>query len=206
MLTIVWDVDDVLNELMRTWFVVEWLPSHPDCLLHFEDLAENPPHSVLGASRSEYLDSLDRFRLSPQARDMAPCSEFLGWFQEHGARFRHLALTARPWEMVPPLAEWVFRHFGPWIRTFAYVPSRSGEGVPRYDLSKGEYLTWLGKADILVDDNPEHLRAAASQGICGVLVPQPWNDSRYTASQVLADLSRIAGELEMVKLEKTKTP
>lgn len=199
MLTIVWDVDDVLNDLMRVWFTAEWLPSHPECSLTFDDLAQNPPHAVLKTDRAEYLASLDRFRLSAQASAMQPRPAFLQWFQAHGGRFRHVALTARPLAMVPPLAEWVFRHFGAWIRTFGYVPSRSAEGEPRYDLTKSEYLAWLGKADLLVDDSAENLRAAAALGIRGVLVPQPWNGSRQTACEVLEELLRAAGELEMTR-------
>lgn len=196
MLTIAWDVDDVLNELMRTWFATHWLPSHPACRIRFDDLSENPPDRVLLTTRAEYLASLDEFRLSAQARAMEPRPEFLGWFLEHGGRFRHMALTARPLEMVPPLAEWVFRHFGAWIRTFGYVPSRSGEGQPRYDLSKGEYLAWLGKADILVDDSLDNLREAAQHGIRGILAPQPWNGSRRTVREMLDDLGRTASELD----------
>lgn len=199
MLTIVWDVDDVLNDLMRVWFTTDWLPSHPECSLAFDDLTENPPDTVLKTARAEYLASLDRFRLSAQARAMPPRPEFLEWFRTHGDRFRHLALTARPRAMVPPLAEWVFRHFGAWIRTFGYVPSRSGEGEPHYDLTKSEYLEWLGKADLFVDDSPENLRAAAALGIRGVLVPQPWNDSRQPVSEVLEELLRTAAELETIR-------
>ena len=31
MKTIAWDVDDVLNDCMRTWFERTWLPAHPGC-------------------------------------------------------------------------------------------------------------------------------------------------------------------------------
>ena len=60
MRTLVWDIDDVLNDLMRSWFTEEWLPTHPDCRLAYADLLENPPHRVLGIAEAEYLASLDR--------------------------------------------------------------------------------------------------------------------------------------------------
>ena len=43
MKTVIWDVDDVLNDLMRCWFEKSWLLSHPECTLTYEDLTQNPP-------------------------------------------------------------------------------------------------------------------------------------------------------------------
>jgi hypothetical protein len=165
MLTIAWDVDDVLNELMREWLRQEWLPGHPACALTYEHLAENPPHRLLGASWEEYARSLDRFRNSSSARSLAPSPDVLSWLTSHGGNFRHLALTGRPLHTVPVLAEWVFFHYGKWIRTFSYVPSRDDVEMPVYDRSKRDYLQWLGRADVLVDDNRENIEAAISLGI-----------------------------------------
>ena len=50
MLTIVWDVDDVLNDLMAVWFRDAWLPKHAACPVRYEEITENPPHRVLGSS------------------------------------------------------------------------------------------------------------------------------------------------------------
>jgi hypothetical protein len=175
MLTIVWDVDDVLNALMRDWFEQEWKPRTPECRHAYGDLTENPPHDALGVNRREYLDSLDRFRLSSAARNMAPNPEVLAWFRTHGADFRHIALTARPLDTAPPAAEWVMRHFGDYIRVFGVVPCRSGSATPFYDGSKSEFLEWWGRGDILVDDSRDNIEAAERIGVCGVLFPQPWN-------------------------------
>jgi hypothetical protein len=175
MLTIVWDVDDVLNSLMRDWFEQEWKAQRPECRHTYGDLTENPPHGVLGVTRWEYLDSLDRFRLCSAARDMAPDPEVLAWFRSYGADFRHIALTARPLDTAPPAAEWVMRHFGDYIRVFGVVPCRSGPATPTYDGSKSEFLEWWGRGDILVDDSRDNIESAERIGVCGVLFPQPWN-------------------------------
>ena len=74
---IVWDIDDVLNDLMRAWFELHWRPRHPECSLHYSQLRENPPQRVLGISESEYLSSLDEFRLSGRARAMRTTSATL---------------------------------------------------------------------------------------------------------------------------------
>jgi len=189
MLTIVWDVDDVLNDLMRSWFEQEWLPAHPDCKVNYAGITENPPHHVLGISKAEYLASLDSFRLSDKARLMRPNEDIIAWLKQSADQFRHIALTARPLDMAPPLAEWVFRHFGDYIRVFGVVPSRQEAHIPRYDQSKAEFLQWWGKADALVDDSQENIEAANSIGVRGVLYPQPWNRCELTVAETLDLLS-----------------
>jgi len=191
--TIVWDVDDVLNALMRTWFDRWWVPSHPDCPIGYDQISGNPPHELLGVSRSEYLASLDDFRLSEIAREMAPVPEILTWFRQYGDRFRHVALTAAPLRTAPASAAWVMRHFGRWIRSFHVIPSpRQGEQIPVYDQSKEDFLRWWGKGDILVDDSPLNVTSAQSLGIRAVLMPRPWNQSQLTLGETLAVLTRLA--------------
>jgi hypothetical protein len=123
---------------------------------------------------------------------MPPNPAVLEWLQTNGARYRHMALTARPLESTPPVAEWLFRHFGSFMRSFGVVPTRLSATVPAYDRDKGEYLRWFGKADILVDDSEENLQAAEKLGIRGVLYPQPWNRSSQTAAEALESLAQLA--------------
>jgi hypothetical protein len=192
MQTIVWDVDDVLNELMKNWYERKWLPEHPLCAVRYEALTQNPPHELLGAGREEYLQSLDAFRLSDEGRQLPPGEEVMDWFRTHGHRFRHIALTATPIECAPHSAAWVIRNFGNWIRTFAFVPSqRRNDRGPAYDMTKKDYLAWWGKADVLVDDNPGHVEAAKQLGIHALLVPQPWNHGEGSLKNVLQELGRL---------------
>jgi hypothetical protein len=186
MLTIAWDVDDVLNDLMRQWFTLEWLPTHPDCILRYDDLTFNPPHSLLGVDESDYLSSLDRFRATSPAQNLAPNPEVLTWFRGHGARCRHLALTARPLETAPQLASWVMQHFGVWIRCIGVLPSRPMENVPVYDRTKREFLAWIKAADILIDDSPQN-----RVGIKALAFPQPWSGAEYTISEFLQQLTEL---------------
>jgi FMN phosphatase YigB (HAD superfamily) len=188
MQTIVWDVDDVLNDLMRAWFTQAWKPAHPECRISYRDLRENPPHRILGVEPCEYLDSLDAFRLSPQARSLEPNPAVLAWLRQYGDRYRHVALTARPLESAPAAAEWLFRHFGGHFRCFGVVPSRSPAGTPHYDGQKAEFLQWLGGADYFIDDSEENVAAARRLEIPSVLYPQPWNRATFTVDDALATL------------------
>ena len=192
MLTIAWDIDDVLNDLMLAWFTADWKPAHPGCTLSYSDITENPPDRVLGITRGEYLQSLDAFRASGRADAMAPNPAVMEWLRIEGARYRHIALTARPLDSAPHAAAWLFRHFGTHLRGFGLVPSRLPSDAPAYDRDKGEFLEWFGKAGLLVDDSEENIRAAERAGVRCLLYPQPWNRARGSAADTLRRLSQLA--------------
>lgn len=192
MRTIVWDLDDVLNNLMETWFNQAWLPAHSECQLSYNDIRENPPHRVLGIQESEYLSSLDIFRKSSAAAAMSPNHAVLEWLDRYGPRFRHVVLTARPLESVPEAAAWVFRHFGAFVRCFGFVPSRPARTIPKYDCDKGDFIQWLGQADFFVDDSERNIAIAQELGIGSVLYPRPWNSARLTDCDPLQLLTRSA--------------
>jgi hypothetical protein len=189
MRTIVWDVDDVLNNLMETWFTSVWKPAHAESRVGYSDIAENPPYGSLGISKDEYLGSLDEFRISEEARRLSPNPAVLRWLAEHGSAYRHVALTARPLESAPAAAEWVFRNFGAYFRCFGVVPSRPAVSIPLYDRDKGDFLEWLGEADCLIDDSVENLAAAQKLGIQTVLYPQPWNGAAHSVDEALRSIS-----------------
>ena len=192
MKTIAWDVDDVLNNLMRTWLENCWKRSHPDCRLDYERISVNPPDALLGVNRAEYLTSLDTFRLSESAKTMQPVPEVLAWFYQYGKYYRHLALTAVPLRAASVSAAWVMHYFGAWIRSFHLVPSpRQGEIIPDYDQTKADFLRWWGKVDILVDDNPVNVAAAGNLGIQAFLVARPWNQGRQPLAQTLDVLTEL---------------
>jgi len=188
--TIAWDVDDVLNDLMLTWFKEKWQPDHPACKINYENISENPPNRLLNTDIEEYSRSLDEFRLSGKYEQMAPIKEVLGWFRENGNNFRHIALTAVPLSAAHLSAQWVIRNFGPWIRTFHFVPSkRAGEQIPQYDNDKGDYLKWIQKVDLLVEDNSDNVSLAKNAGVKGIVIPRPWNKNKMTLKEALAGIS-----------------
>ena len=194
MLTIVWDRDDVLNDLMRCWLEQWWKRFHPECSVRYEQLSENPPHRILGISLEEYLASLDEFRLSEQATEMKPIPEVLAWFKQFGHLYRHIALSATALDTAPAAAAWTFRHFGTWIRSFHLVPSaRKDQDIPQYDADKGAYLRWLEKGDVLIDDSPINVELARHCGIAGVLVPRPWNPQHGSITDALQRLLTMTG-------------
>ncbi len=191
--TIVWDVDDVLNELMKNWFELFWLPDNPDSQITYNDITENPPHQLLGISNQTYLDSLDEFRWSEHARNMKPVPAILQWFKLNGGNFHHIALTATPLQTASKSADWVFRHYGAWIRSFNFVPSRRVyENITPFYETKADFLQWWQKADIFVDDNPGNLAGAEGLGIRAVCIPQPWNDSKHTLTETLNILTGLS--------------
>ena len=186
MMTIAWDVDDVLNNLTETWLATQ--PSPPP----YDALTCNPPHALLNLSLDEYRESLDQFRTAHFAA-LAPNPEVLGWFQQCGSCAYHIALSAVPRKLAPVSAAWTFNHFGDWIRSYHFIPSpRKQDVFPTYDEHKGQFLARHGKVDILVEDNEFNASAATQQGVTVCLFPQPWNRaSNLSVQTVLQQLTNL---------------
>ena len=195
MITIAWDVDDILNDLMRCWLVNKWLPEHPDCKVCFEQIIQNTPEKFIGSTKEKYYSSLDSFRLSKAYLDMKPDPKILGWFENSGYKARHIALTSVPIKAAHISADWVMRNFGKWIRSFNFVPSiRKGEQALEYGHTKADYLKWLNKVDVLVEDSEQNIREAKKLGIRGILVGKPWNKSNVSVTDALAQINGIIGK------------
>ena len=174
--TIIWDIDDVINNLMEEWFESEWLYNNPKSNLKYTDLKLNPPHTILGITKEDYLISLDKFRLE-SFHNLKPNPLIMEWFKENGSLYRHVALTSVPLSCADISANWLFNNFGTWFRSFNIIPSfRINDPVNLYDNSKAEYINWLDKGDFFIDDNQENMKGISSK-IKTYLFPQPWNSS-----------------------------
>lgn len=185
---VIWDVDDVLNALMREWFDDFRTRSQASGPSSFTDLTANPPHQLFGLCETDYLQSLDDFRRA-RYDTLAPRTEALGWFERYGGSADHIALTAAPTSLAHLSAGWVIRHFGRWIRTFAFAPSPRGiNAAPA--ASKADYLRWLGKGDVLVDDRQDNATAVRALGLDCVVVPQPWNRSEHRSLEAALEQVR----------------
>ena len=126
----------------------------------------NPPHAEIGASLDEYLASLDDFAARGIWRTWRHLEEAVAWFEQHGDRYRHIALTAVPLEFASISAAWTLRHFGDGSVGFtSYRPIAPGETIPRYDATKGDFLTRSGNVSAFVDDHAGNVEAAAALGI-----------------------------------------
>jgi hypothetical protein len=179
MITIAWDIDDVLNNLTEEWLAIQ--PTPPP----FSSLTSNPPAELLGLSREQYLKSLDHFRAT-RYDTLRPNTLILEWFSLHGHLARHVALSAVPRTFAPVSAAWVLTHFGDWIRSFSFVPSpRPTDSHPVYDNSKGEFLSHTDKIDVLVEDTEANALAARQLGLTACLYPQPWNSAKDSSVQDL---------------------
>ncbi len=192
MKTMAWDVDDVLNDLLRAWFDQAWRPRDPTCAISYEQLTENPPHAILGTTIDDYRRSLDAFRLSDAGADLPPNPLLVEWFRTFGPRARHLAISAVPLRTASRSAAWVMRHFGRWIRTFHVVPTpRDDDPAPEYEQSKAESLKHFRDVDVFVDDTPCNLAAVAESGVKAVAFPRPWNANRTSVRETLGLLAGL---------------
>jgi hypothetical protein len=187
---ILWDLDDTLNSLMRSWLAwATHLKDRPE-ILTYSTIKENPPHNLFGMTLSDYLESLDHFRLSADAFSMPVNPEVLDWFNVRGHQFDHHVLTARPHFTVNAAAEWVFRNLGVWIRHFHFVPAkRPGGGLPDAGSSKAAMIKHIGGSfDYFLDDMEASFLGADEYVSRCLLVPQPWNAQSLTISNILSQL------------------
>jgi hypothetical protein len=177
-LTLIWDVDDVLNDLMKQWAKALRIP--------YAYLRSNPPHEILGMRLPEYLESLDKFRecgvrLTPNPRIRA-------WLSRHGLLVRNVALSSVPTKFRNSMDLWIFENFGQWIKSFIVAPG------PRGAPDKREALSWFGLDCVLIDDLSRHVETAKELGLRSELWPQPWNESALSERETLARLTRIVHE------------
>lgn len=188
---VAWDVDDVLNDLTRCWIREKWLPEHSSCCLRYEDLRQNPPHDIIGVSRTEYLSSLDEYRATSY-RDLVPDTEALLWFRTYGNFFRHIVITSVPLQAAHLSAEWVYRHFGQWIRGFFIAPSlRTEQPVQGYPLKKQDiFKTWI-QPDIFIDDSPENVGQAQACKIVSLLRRRPWAGQGLEWGEITQSLEKF---------------
>lgn len=192
MITIAWDVDDILNNLMYHWLTEKWLPEHPKRKVSFEQIIQNTPERIIDSTKEEYYSSLDSFRLSKAYLDMKPEPQVLEWFENSGYKARHIALTSVPLRAAHMSAEWVMKNFGKWIRSFNFVPSiRNGEQAPEYSQTKADYLKWLNNVDVFVEDSEQNIREAKELGIRGILVGKPWNKSNLSVADALFQINKL---------------
>ena len=196
MKTIIWDVDDVLNDLMRLWLQdhQQKYPRKKELML--EDITRNPPHKFIGTTLEKYQDSLDRFRFSDAYETMRPNKEVMAWFKKNGKYARHMALSSVPLSAACLSSKWVLKNFGQWIRTYSFVPSlRKKLATIPYDRTKADHLKWLNKKDIVfIDDNETNVLEARKLGIKSLIYPRPWNSEKRPVDVVLSQLTKfVAG-------------
>jgi len=156
----------------------------------YRGITVNPPHELLGVDKREYLESLDAFR-NDSFRALKPIPEMLEWFRQYGRKAEHIVVTSVPVIASHRSAEWVFAHFGEWVRSFNIVPSPREGSRDHGACSKADYIRTFSKVDIVVEDNLETLRSMKEMGISTIAIPRPWNDSRESLESTLIELTNL---------------
>lgn len=189
MLHIVFDIDDVLNNLM-VWYV-EWLylaDEYKGSKIEYKDIIKNPPHDIFGFSKEKYLQTLDKFRIM-MFHTLKPNPIVLDWLKDNGSKAYFSVLTATPSCCAYISANWIMEYFKNYIRTFAFIPSKRENAKDIiYDKTKADWLR-RNRADIFIDDSEQNVNEAEAKGIKSYLVKQPWN-SGENLETILGDVSK----------------
>jgi len=189
----VWDVDDVLNPLMRDWLEYQKQLGSVCSKFEYADLINPDFSETLGWPRQKFLFALDEFRLKFQRR-LEPNKLIKNWFRQNQAmNVKHVALTATPRTVSDVSRDWVSQNFGEFVDDFHLAPSaRDTDLLPRkrkqdfYMEFKAEY-----REVIAIDDRPDNLNDARDAGISILCWPQPWNGSLLDSESTLKELSKM---------------
>lgn len=184
---IVWDVDDVLNNLMASW-IDDWSYRNKK-KYRINDLIENPPNRMLKISLEEYYNDLDTFRNENNGDHIPVNKEIMVWFKEKGHLFHNIACTARSKSTRACQARWIYNNYGNWISTVNM--SYSGRLKNKKDsLNKIEFLGFLNKDLLFIDDNEDTIKEAKDMGFDTLLYPQPWNSSTITVNELINKINQ----------------
>jgi hypothetical protein len=183
-LLVVFDIDDVLNNLMYDWLLYFNINNNS---FKYDDIIENPPYKILKISKKKYLESLDNFR-EEKYLSLRPNRDILEWFEKYGDNFHFAALTSTPRKFASISAFWAMKYFGNWVRSFNFIPSkRDGTLDIVYDELKADWL-YRNHADIFIDDSFENCKNAVELGIESYVLKQPWNNG-FELEDILERLS-----------------
>jgi hypothetical protein len=188
---LVWDVDDVLNDLTLRVLEVLGFSTIPTPV----DLIPDPSKLIesLGIDHDYYIGALDHFRRT-RFQELQPNHDVIKWLHSYGERFTCMALTSTPVEFFPVSAMWVMTHFNPWIDTIGCTPSkRPTDPLGMRYVTKGEHLQRLKVPYILIDDSAKNLTSVDPMSGKGMIFPTPWNSTQNTGlflDQLLLECSR----------------
>ncbi len=190
MITIAWDVDDVLNNLTGEW--LKYFCKKYDKDISYSELTVNPPCEIIGVGLDEYLKSLDEFRMTDIALNLTPNKYILDWMKKSGRRFNHIALSATSAQTACNGAYWVMKNFYEYIHSYNIVPSyRNNDTISRPFKDKGEFIKECKYIDILIDDSEKNIERAKNAGALGFLVKQPWNKNGLEITEILEKLNEL---------------
>jgi 5'(3')-deoxyribonucleotidase len=194
MKTIVWDVDEVLNNLVIEWLEY-WKVLFPDCKITYDQITNYSLKKVLNAPSNEILQSIDDFKFLGFFTDLKPNQKILKWFEEYGKYFHHIALTSCSLRTSHISASWVYENFGRWIRSFHCIPSsREGKEDIIYDINKAEYIKRIEDVDIFIDDCPENCEKVQDlyHGIKIFTPKKPWNTGTgIDIEEILREITKL---------------
>lgn len=180
MLNIAIDIDDTLNNLMQVWLLHYNLQR--GTLFKFEDLKVNPPHEILGITKKDYINNLDKFKINYYNKVIVN-KKFWWWFDINGTKANFIAITSTSMETVSESSKWLFNCFGEWIRNYVVIPNHTDKYHEyKYFQSKAQWMDWFGKVDIYIDDNEKSIKQVNE--ICPkvktICIKQPWNSGLET--------------------------
>ena len=189
MITIAWDVDDVLNNLTECW--LKYYNSNNNTSFDYNDITKNPPHEILNISFEKYIESLDEFRMSEYAQQLVPNQDILDFMDKHKDRFNHIALTATSAHTAYNSSYWVLKNFYKYVFSYNVVPAKRDYLTYSNYSDKKSFLQQHSDVKILIDDSIKNVEDANSIGVKAYLLKRPWNEG-MEINEIFNEIERSA--------------
>jgi len=186
---IVWDVDDVLNCLMKSW--LQYWSQESGLKIILNEIIKNPPQDILGITKEDYLNSLDTFRNSDLGKDLEVNHIIKKWFLHHGNKFNHIACTGRPIRTMPNQAWWLYKNYSQWIKTVHMTGA--DRDLESRKISKADFISFINSDVVFIDDCENNINSVSKIGGITLLYPQPWNKANYTEVEFISKLNSLLG-------------
>jgi hypothetical protein len=59
--------------------------------------------------------------------------------------------------------------------------------------TKAEFISWMNKEVLFIDDSEENVNEVSETGSETMLYPQPWNSSKHSEEEFIAELNEKLG-------------
>lgn len=185
------DIDEVLARYAHgfvRWHADRYAEIPAPRMWHTGDVA-----AYLDVDREEAYERLSEFMEECLER-LVPVNGSEDGVSSLRGEVSFVAVTRRPERFYEETWHWLVRHYGD---VFDAVECTTHLDDPKTYRCKGKVCV-AHDVDIFVDDKPEHVRRVEDQGVKGVLMRRPWNDSASDLRSV-SDWSELRELLGMIR-------
>lgn len=176
MKTIIWDVDDTLNNFRFDWFLhnKEELKKI-DHDISYDYFNIKNPYNILNDNKDTFIKSLKDFKNYNHFK-ITVNKEIYNWFYKYGKNYNHIILTKCSKDYFEFAVNFVNKYFGKWIQSYNYISGNKKDNLNEF-LTKAEFIKkYFKEIKYFIDDSEKNCKQVEELGIKTFCPKQPWNN------------------------------